>query len=136
MRQENIPQSESITLASDREGPPHLRLLHYNDVYHVEYNIYLCLIRFKLGANHHHLRSGSAEPAGGISRFQTVVSEYRSHPRFQGQASLITFFSGDAFNPSLESSVTKGRHMVPFLNAIGTDVACVGVSMASKPNTF
>lgn len=75
-------------------------------------------------------RSGSAEPVGGISRFQSVVNEYRSHPRFEGQPSLITFFSGDSFNPSLESSVTKGKHMVPFLNAIGTDVACVGVSMA------
>ncbi|ERF71792.1 hypothetical protein EPUS_01707 [Endocarpon pusillum Z07020] len=106
MHQNNTPQSASITLASDRETPPDLRLLHYNDVYHIE--------------------SGSAEPAGGISRFQTVVNEYRSSPRFEGQASLITFFSGDAFNPSLESSVTKGKHMVPILNAIGTDVACVG----------
>ena len=41
MRQENTPQSESITLASNREGLPDLRLLHYNDVYHVEYDIYL-----------------------------------------------------------------------------------------------
>jgi 2',3'-cyclic-nucleotide 2'-phosphodiesterase (5'-nucleotidase family) len=66
---------------------------------------------------------------GGISRFQSVVNDYRSNPKYQEQASLITFFSGDSFNPSLESSVTKGKHMVPFLNAIGTDVACVGVSM-------
>lgn len=59
---------------------------------------------------------------------------------------MITLFSGDAFNPSLESSVTKGmvgpvllerllwawlteagRHMVPVLNMVGADVACVGV---------
>jgi 5'-nucleotidase len=38
----------------------------------------------------------------------------------------MTFFSGDAFNPSLESSVTKGRHMVPILNEIKTSVACLG----------
>jgi hypothetical protein len=88
-----------------------------------------------LSSNCGDCRSGSAEPAGGIARFQSVVNEYRSHPRFQGQVSLLTFFSGDAFNPSLESSVTKGRHMVPFLNAIGTDVACVGVSMAFKSNS-
>lgn len=31
------PQSESVTLASSREGIPDLRLLHYNDVYHIEY---------------------------------------------------------------------------------------------------
>lgn len=71
--------------------------------------------------------------------------------RFSGQPRLVTLFSGDAFNPSLESSVTKGKpgltstdrgdfisnntnyaegsHMVPVLNTIGTDVACVGVSL-------
>jgi 2',3'-cyclic-nucleotide 2'-phosphodiesterase (5'-nucleotidase family) len=81
-------------------------------------------------------RSGSAEPVGGIARFQSVVNDYRSHPQYEGQASLLTFFSGDSFNPSLESSVTKGKHMVPFLNSIGTDVACVGVSMAFKSNCF
>lgn len=55
---------------------------------------------------------------------------YRSDPRFAGQPDALTFFSGDAFNPSLESTVTKGKHMVPFLNKVGTDVACVGVSNA------
>ena len=27
----------SVTYSSDRTGPPDLRLIHYNDVYHVEY---------------------------------------------------------------------------------------------------
>lgn len=27
----------SVTHPSSRTGPPHLRLIHYNDVYHVEY---------------------------------------------------------------------------------------------------
>ncbi|PGH36389.1 hypothetical protein GX50_00724 [[Emmonsia] crescens] len=96
----------STTYDCGRTGPPDLRLLHYNDVYHVE--------------------AGSAEPIGGTPRFQTLVNYYRNHPKFAGQPPLLTFFSGDAFNPSLESSVTKGRHMVPFLNQAGTDVACVG----------
>lgn len=132
MDQENPVSSQSnvTTLANSRTGNPHLRLLHYNDVYHVEYDsLQAAFIWFD--ADCHDCRSGSAEPVGGVSRFQSVVQEYRSDPRYQGQSSLITFFSGDAFNPSLESSVTKGRHMVPFLNAIGTDLACVGVSMAS-----
>ena len=135
MRQENPPSLESdfVTLASSRTGDPHLRLLHYNDVYHVEYNSLQAAFTL-FDANCHNCRSGSAEPVGGVSRFQSVVQDYRSNPRYQGQSSLITFFSGDAFNPSLESSVTKGRHMVPFLNAIGTDLACVGVSMASRSN--
>lgn len=76
-------------------------------------------------------RPGSAEPVGGVSRFQSVVNYYRSDPRFEDQPHLLTFFSGDAFNPSLESTVTKGRHMVPFLNKAGTDVACMGVRMQS-----
>ena len=46
---------------------------------------------------------------GGIARFQTLVNYYRNDARFRGQPELITVFSGDAFNPSLESSVTKGE---------------------------
>jgi 5'-nucleotidase len=88
-------------------GPPHLRFLHFNDVYHIE--------------------AGSRDPVGGAARFQTLVDYYRSDAAFANSPALLTFFSGDAFNPSLESSVTKGRHMVPILNGIGTDVACVGV---------
>ncbi|KAJ5043243.1 hypothetical protein NUH16_000023 [Penicillium rubens] len=93
----------SVTYSSDRTGSPDLRLIHYNDVYHVE--------------------SGSAEPVGGVSRFQSLVNHYRHHPQFAGQPDILTFFSGDAFNPSIESTITKGRHMVPFLNTVGTDVA-------------
>ncbi|OKL61178.1 hypothetical protein UA08_03253 [Talaromyces atroroseus] len=99
----------AITAHSGREGPPDLRFIHYNDVYHVE--------------------SGSSEPIGGVERFQTVVDDYRSAPRYHNLPELLTFFSGDVFNPSLESTVTKGQHMVPFLNKIGTDVACIGIGV-------
>ncbi|KAI9808053.1 MAG: hypothetical protein M1827_007538 [Pycnora praestabilis] len=99
-------ESDFITHNSDHTSTPDLRILHYNDVYHIE--------------------AGSQQPVGGIARFQTIVNSYRSSSRYADQSSLITVFSGDAFNPSLESSVTKGRHMVPVLNGIGTDVACVG----------
>ena len=37
-----------------------------------------------------------------------MCNEYRDGVRFEGLPGLLTFFSGDAFNPSLESSVTKG----------------------------
>ena len=66
---------------------------------------------------------------GGVSRFQTVANFYRSDQQYAAQPNLITLFSGDAFNPSLESSITKGGHMVPVLNSLETDAACVGVSM-------
>jgi 2',3'-cyclic-nucleotide 2'-phosphodiesterase (5'-nucleotidase family) len=58
--------------------------------------------------------------------------QYRASPEFQGQPKLLTFFSGDAYNPSLESSVTKGSHMVSILNHLETDAACIGVSMISE----
>ncbi|KJR84909.1 uncharacterized protein SPSK_08728 [Sporothrix schenckii 1099-18] len=88
------------------DSPPNLRILHFNDVYHLD--------------------PSSAEPVGGAARFQTAVNEYRSSKRYIGQPDLITLFSGDAFNPSLESSVTKGSHMVPILNQLATTCACVG----------
>ncbi|KAF2674392.1 5'-nucleotidase [Microthyrium microscopicum] len=103
-----LAEGESITFESPSlpDSLPDLRLLHYNDVYHVD--------------------SSSSEPVGGISRFQTLINYYRHDPKFKGQPDLLTFFSGDAFNPSLESTITKGAHMVQILNDIGTDVACIG----------
>ncbi|RAR05390.1 5'-nucleotidase-like protein [Stemphylium lycopersici] len=107
---EQQPSVEELVICEPQGGapdaPPDLRFLHYNDVYHVE--------------------AGSREPVGGYARFQTLVNYYRDDERFQGQTKLLTFFSGDAFNPSIESSITKGKHMVPVLNNIGTDVSCVG----------
>ncbi|KAL8786022.1 MAG: hypothetical protein Q9213_003003 [Squamulea squamosa] len=105
-------ESSSITYSSPSLpfSLPDLRLLHFNDVYHIE--------------------SGSAEPVGGIARFQTLRNFYADDERFKDQSELITLFSGDAFNPSLESSVTKGAHMVPVLNRMlgneGRGAACVG----------
>lgn len=44
---------------------------------------------------------------GGAARFVSVQNEYRDKERYAGQVDLVTFFSGDAFNPSIESSITK-----------------------------
>ncbi|MCO5566137.1 hypothetical protein L7F22_019813 [Adiantum nelumboides] len=38
----------------------------------------------------------------------------------------LTLFSGDVFNPSIESSVTRGEHMIEILNAMSIDCACLG----------
>lgn len=86
--------------------PPDIRLIHYNDVYHLD--------------------ASSAEPVGGIARFTTVIKDYQEGPRFANQPQCLTLFSGDAFNPSLESSITKGSHMVPILNTVRTDAAALG----------
>lgn len=38
----------------------------------------------------------------------------------------LVLFSGDAYNPSLMSTITLGKQMVPVLNAAGVRAACVG----------
>lgn len=38
----------------------------------------------------------------------------------------LVLFAGDVFNPSVESSVTRGSHMVPIMNALKIDCACIG----------
>lgn len=101
---EPSPSAEPLVTFSsgqDVNTPPTLRLLHYNDVYHLD--------------------PSSAEPVGGISRFVTVCKEYREAERFKGQPELVTLFSGDVFNPSLESSVTKGTSCTYVLGSTFTN---------------
>jgi 2',3'-cyclic-nucleotide 2'-phosphodiesterase (5'-nucleotidase family) len=38
----------------------------------------------------------------------------------------FVLFSGDAFNPSLMSTITSGAQMPPVLNQVGVQAACVG----------
>mmetsp|Transcript_566 Transcript_566/g.1039 ORF Transcript_566/g.1039 Transcript_566/m.1039 type:complete len:573 (+) Transcript_566:106-1824(+) len=76
--------------------------LHFNDVYNVE----------------------------NAPRFATSIkntrSEIRSNKKTQTQRHVITVFSGDAFSPSIMSTILRGEQMVPVLNALDIDVACLG----------
>ncbi|CAO3601047.1 unnamed protein product [Absidia cylindrospora] len=83
-------------------NPITLDILHFNDVYNVA--------------------PAKEEPVGGASRFATAIQQTRDH---LANPPLVVF-SGDAFNPSLEGSVTRGSHMTQVLNQVGIDVACVG----------
>ena len=74
-----------------------LEILHFNDVYEVE--------------------ERQREPIGGVARF---IGEVKKYP----DACLL--FSGDSLAPSLMSTVTKGAHMVEFLNMMGIKAACMG----------
>ncbi|CAG8649887.1 5151_t:CDS:2 [Funneliformis caledonium] len=71
------------------------QILHFNDVYH--------------------LSPQKREPVGGAARFATIVKEFRAK---YGPDSSCVLFSGDLFNPSVESSIT--------VNDLGIDVACFG----------
>lgn len=69
-----------------------LQILHFNDVYH--------------------LLPQKSEPVGGAARFGKAIKEFRQE---YGTKTSCVLFSGDAFNPSKESCVSKGAHMVPTL---------------------
>jgi len=63
---------------------------------------------------------------GGGARFTHMVNSYRKGgANFNGRDPLV-LFSGDAFNPSLTSTVYKGKQMVPVLNAIKPEISVYG----------
>jgi hypothetical protein len=73
-------------------------MIHYNDVYTIE---------------------PGSDKSAGAARFATKLKSFK-------EEDPLILFSGDAFNPSAMSTVTKGKHMVPVLNDLGTHVACMG----------
>lgn len=78
--------------------PNKLTIIHFNDVYNIE--------------------SRDQEPVGGAARFVTKVRSFPDDP--------IILFSGDCLNPSLMSSVTKGKQMLPVMNALNIHAAVYG----------
>ncbi|GFR40976.1 hypothetical protein Agub_g1641 [Astrephomene gubernaculifera] len=78
-----------------------LTIIHFNDVYNIE--------------------EQAREPKGGAARLCGKVKEIR-----QTGANPLVLFSGDCYNPSLMSTMTLGKQMVPILNEIGVNVSCVG----------
>jgi len=95
-----------------------IHFLHFNDVYNIE-------------------ASTAADPCGGAARFVSLLHSLRSSGvgvgKNNGHVSIpkedpapVVLFSGDAFNPSLMSTVTKGVQMVPVLNAMDVEVAVYG----------
>ena len=85
------------TAGVQEEAANELTLLHFNDVYEVQSRV--------------------REPIGGVARF---IEKLRQYP------DAVTLFSGDALAPSLLSTVTKGEHMVKFLNMMNISAACMG----------
>eukprot|EP01012_Entosiphon_sulcatum_P008574 TRINITY_DN146_c0_g1_i3.p1 TRINITY_DN146_c0_g1~~TRINITY_DN146_c0_g1_i3.p1 ORF type:complete len:611 (-),score=130.21 TRINITY_DN146_c0_g1_i3:160-1992(-) len=76
-----------------------ITIIHFNDVYNIE--------------------PRTQEPVGGAARFVTMVKSFANRKP-------LVLFSGDAFNPSIMSTITKGKQMPPVLNAIGPEVSTVG----------
>ncbi len=76
--------------------------------------------------NMYNIEPSDRDPVGGAARFVTVIKNIKSAAAAAGRPDPVVVFSGDAFNPSLMSTVTKGKQMVPCLNNIKVDVACIG----------
>ncbi|KAK9477499.1 Metallo-dependent phosphatase-like protein [Lipomyces japonicus] len=89
---------------------PDVRLAHFNDVYHIA-------PQFQ-----------DAPIPGGAARFVSLLQKYRNGEKYTGSPDLVTVFSGDAFSPSMESSVTHGLHMVDIMSQdhLAIDVAVYG----------
>ncbi|KAF8636482.1 hypothetical protein AX17_003297 [Amanita inopinata Kibby_2008] len=91
---------------------PVLKILHWNDVY-------------KVGP--HKLSPDSAGTID-VTQFDALVKDIRAQwPTLPGGGKDGLFlFSGDVFSPSVESTVTRGSHMVPVMNELAPDVALTG----------
>jgi len=76
-----------------------ITLIHFNDISNVE--------------------SRDQEPVGGAARFLAAIKK-------EEEAKPCVIFSGNAFSPSMMSTLTKGEQMVPILNTIGTQCAVFG----------
>ena len=63
-----------------------------------------------------------------VTQFAAMLDDVRDQwpQRPDGARDGLVLFSGDVFSPSVESSVTRGSHMVPVMNAIGPDVSLTG----------
>ncbi|KAF9234769.1 Metallo-dependent phosphatase-like protein [Melanogaster broomeanus] len=90
---------------------PKLSIVHWNDVYRVT--------------------PQKISPAGDtidVTQFAVLIENIRRRWRVRsdGARDGLSLFSGDLFSPSVESTVTRGSHMVPVMNELAPDVALTG----------
>jgi len=91
----------------------YLPILHFNDVYRVTPQ--------KLSPN----KSETID----VTQFAALVDDIRDQwpSRSEGQKDGLLLFSGDVFSPSVESSVTRGSHMVNrtgWIMMLATHICC------------
>ncbi|KAJ3515958.1 hypothetical protein NLJ89_g1419 [Agrocybe chaxingu] len=93
-----------------------LPILHFNDVYRVTPQ--------KV--------SSKFKETIDVTKFAALVDDRRNQWSLRandGKRDGLLLFSGDVFSPSVESSVTRGSHMVPVLNSLNIDVSVTGLSL-------
>lgn len=82
------------------ENKTSITFLHINDVYEI---------------------SPNKDGLGGFSQVATLINEERANRK-----NTFVTFGGDLLSPSLLSGITDGKHMIEFMNKIGTDLAVPG----------
>ncbi|KII88925.1 hypothetical protein PLICRDRAFT_175177 [Plicaturopsis crispa FD-325 SS-3] len=89
-----------------------LKILHFNDVYRVAPQ--------KI--------SPTSNETIDVTQFGAMLDGIRENwdTREDGLKDGLTLFSGDVFSPSVESSVTRGSHMVPVMNELAPDISLTG----------
>ncbi|KAJ6547135.1 Metallo-dependent phosphatase-like protein [Mycena capillaripes] len=89
-----------------------LNILHFNDVYR-------CAAQ-KLAPN--------SPDTIDVTQFGALLDSLRAqwNKLPDGKRDGLVLFSGDVFSPSVESSVTRGSHMVPVMNELNPDVSLTG----------
>ncbi|KAJ3552991.1 hypothetical protein NM688_g3854 [Phlebia brevispora] len=91
-----------------------LNIAHFNDVYQVSQQ--------KIHVN-------NKEESIDVTKFATlltdVTAKWEDKGDGRGKNGLIVF-SGDLFSPSIESSVTRGKHMPAIVNGLGIDIGVAG----------
>ncbi|KAJ8594242.1 Metallo-dependent phosphatase [Rhizopogon salebrosus TDB-379] len=89
-----------------------ISIAHFNDVYRVSPQKF----------------AKSSSETIDVSKFGGLLDSVRAQWQngLDGKSNGLTLFSGDAFSPSMESSVTRGDHMMAILNALDVDAAVAG----------
>ncbi|SPO22951.1 related to 5`-nucleotidase precursor [Ustilago trichophora] len=110
--------------------PVTLPIIHFNDVYRVrqkDKKSGRTIGADQFAAKIQSIRQSWGEPSN-LSNLPPPTSsprDWTAHSTQRERKGLV-LFSGDLYSPSVESSVTRGTHLVPVINAMNLDCACLG----------
>jgi 5'-nucleotidase len=81
-------------------APITLNIAHFNDVYQV---------------SEQKIRVNGQQESIDVSKFAGLLNSITSKWGPSGKNEGLTIFSGDLFSPSIESSITRGKHIVTII---------------------
>lgn len=110
-----------------------LRLLHFNDgIFHVLSTERKTQTNIRTVQVYRVTPQKTSSGTISVSQFAYLLSSLTSKasppsvPGTEAPEKPLLFFSGDVFSPSVESTITRGSHMVSVMNAFDLDVALTG----------